>query len=155
MKDIRYRTIPPKDLERIRSLWEELIREAAIRSVDFRYVYEDRKFEDRASELRKKADSGKIRIEIAEIDGNDLPVAYCVATVSSEMAGEIDSILVDRNFRGRGIGSRLVAGALGWFDRERASPITIAVAEGNHEAFAFYEKFGFARRLVVMQRKER
>jgi GNAT superfamily N-acetyltransferase len=104
--------------------------------------------------LQKKAESGKIRIEIAEDGATGTPVAYCIATIAPDGSGEIESIVVTKRYRLKGIGSRLVQGALAWFGRENADPEIVMVAVGNENVSGFYEQYGFLPRRVMLQRKK-
>ena len=57
--------------------------------------------------------------------------------------GGITSISVDAPFRGRGIGSRLLAQALSFLEEFGAKEITLEVHADNKPAAALYRKFGF------------
>ncbi len=64
----------------------------------------------------------------------DQPVAFMLLT-----AQHMDALFVDPDFRGKGIGKRLVEHAL-----TLAPELTTDVNEQNHQAVAFYKKAGFA-----------
>jgi ribosomal protein S18 acetylase RimI-like enzyme len=93
-------------------------------------------------------------------------VGYCVSSVSggadsagcqsagshaAEQVGEIDSLFVLDEFRGRGIGTELVRRALVWLrGREPGKIIVVALAE-NVAATEFYKRFGLMLRAVVSE----
>ena len=78
-------------------------------------------------------------------------VGYCIATVDG-LSGEIDSLFVKAEHRGQGMGEKLVTFALKWLEDQNCEIITVSIAEGNENVLDFYRRFGFAERLVVMQR---
>ena len=152
MDTITYRLIPVEEIAIIRPLWEELNAEALARSRHFREFYGMRTFSGRQAALVAKAAAGEMRIGIAESGDPAETIGYCIATVSSDNTGEIDSILVRKDHRGIGIGSQLLADAIGWLETLHGYPVIVSVSEGNTEAENFYKKFGFARRMVVLQK---
>lgn len=151
MAGVLLRDIRPKEIDCIRPLWEELNEHHRQRSVHFADFYRQYAWEVRRSELLKKADGGSLFIIMAQ--GPSGPVAYCIASIGPDGAGEIDSMYVAGDFRGKGTGSRLVETALEWFDRNNAEPVTVAVAQGNEDAFPFYARFGLFPRKTVLQKK--
>jgi GNAT superfamily N-acetyltransferase len=118
----------------------------------FADFYQQYIWEMRRAELLKKTESGSLRIITAQ-DASGSPVAYCIASIGPDGAGEIDSMHVAGDFRGKGTGSRLVEAALEWFDRNNAGPVTVALAQGNEDAFPFYARFGLFPRKTVLQKK--
>ena len=93
-------------------------------------------------------------------------VGYCVSSISggadsagahtagpdyAGRVGEIDSLFVLDEFRGRGIGTELVRRALVWLrEREPGQIIVVALAE-NVAATEFYKRFGLMPRAVVSE----
>ncbi len=54
--------------------------------------------------------------------------------------GHVDSLFIDPDFRGRGIGREMLAHA-----RTLEGPLTVEVNEQNGQAVGFYEKMGFVQ----------
>jgi ribosomal protein S18 acetylase RimI-like enzyme len=83
------------------------------------------------------------------------PAGNCVSAATAEGVGEIESIFVAAEFRGQGIANELMRRALDWLDAQGVHTKIIAVAVGNERAYAFYERFGFFPRLVMLKQKDR
>ena len=135
-------------LDSIEQLWTELRRHHARVSTDFSAWFGERSFSSRKAELLAQA-SADMRIEFA-MTGNT-PIGYCVSTLSTDYTGEVDSLFVDPEYRGAGIGSRLMRSGVGWLEERGASPIIIVVVHGNDKALHWYAEMGFAPKTVKMQ----
>jgi ribosomal protein S18 acetylase RimI-like enzyme len=68
----------------------------------------------------KKVQGGKIRVDVAIDEVSDEKVSYCVSPVGISRVGEIESIYVEVNYRGRGIGDTLIRKGIGWIDAKCA-----------------------------------
>jgi ribosomal protein S18 acetylase RimI-like enzyme len=84
-----------------------------------------------------------LKVEVAYADGRDNPVAYCVTSLTADGTGEIDSLFVEQDYRGEGIGTALTQRALGWLDGRKVVSKIVCVAFGNDSALEFYKRFGF------------
>ena len=112
-----------------------------------------RTFADRREELLGKSREDALRVDLASCEEDSRDVGYCVTTIASRGAGEIDSIFVVEDLRGRGVGSRLMQRALEWLAERGVRETFISVAGGNQRATAFYAKFGFFPRATLLQQK--
>jgi GNAT superfamily N-acetyltransferase len=108
-------------------------------------------FEPRKQEILGKAAPGKTRIELVSIASEAVDIAYCVSTVSPGGRSEIDSMFVEERCQGRGIGSELVRHALAWMESVEASSKVVTIAYANEEVLAFYRRFGFHPRTILLQ----
>jgi RimJ/RimL family protein N-acetyltransferase len=64
-------------------------------------------------------------------------------------------MMVARDWRGRGIGTALVAAAIDWGREHRLHKLTLSVFPHNEAAIGLYRKFGFVeegRRVKQMRR---
>ena len=138
-------------LDQIRILWEALNSHHLELSINFKQYYQDMTFEKRKADLLKKAIAGKMRVDLAvdEVIGQN--VGYCVSSLNQEKIGEVESIFVDSNYRGSGMGDSLMKKALCWMDQEGAVAKIVEVASGNEEAFYFYAKYGFLPRKTMLK----
>lgn len=142
-------TIKPvgrNELPRIRPLWEKLNAHHLSRSSRFKDQFAKLSFETRMETLERR---DHFVAYVAEDGGED--AGYCIATVCGR-DGEISSLFVDSACRGKGLGEALMSRALQWLDEHGCETIRLSIAEGNEDVSAFYRKFGFAERFVVMQR---
>ena len=150
MQDMEWIVSGPEGLERIKPLWEKLNAHHLELSDHFKDHYRKQTFENRKKDLLEKASGGKFRVEIARIPSESRDAGYCVSSISAGGEGEIESILIDSDFRGKGIGETLMKNALEWMDNSGVKSKKVSVGAGNESAFGFYEKFGFRPRLTIL-----
>lgn len=150
MTEISYIEVDEAGLDQIEPLWTKLIEHIRARSVYFGKWFESRAFEQRKSELLRKASAGKLHIDLA-VDGGAY-VGYCVSSVCDRV-GEIDSIFVQKSHRSLGIGGEMMKRALSWMEREKAMKVNIAVSVGNEEALPFYQHYGFFPKHILLEPK--
>jgi len=65
----------------------------------------------------------------------------------------VDSLFVEKESRGRGIGTELMSRALRWLEERKASSKIISVVYANEEAAAFYSRFNFFPATVLLRQK--
>ena len=92
--------------------------------------------EERAALFARSA-AGSI---VAIADGR--PVGMIHVEVSRHGFGEL-GMLVDRGFRGRGVGSALLTAAADWARGQRLHKLSLEVFAHNTAAIALYRKAGF------------
>lgn len=147
-------TLTEGGLERIddiRDLWEQLNAHHQIISPHFKDDFAYYEFADRKAYLKSKASLAKLRFFILESGGK--AVGYCVASLRPDLHGEIESIYVHDEYRGRHLGDALMRAALRWMDDGGAVTKSVNVVFGNESAFPFYEKYGFyPRSSTLLQR---
>ena len=101
----------------------------------------------------KRFTTGLLRLILAFDREDGMYIGYLVCSLSDEKTGEIESVFVREQYRAAGVGSTLVASALAWLDEHGSVRNRVSVADGNEDAFAFYRKFNFYRRLTVLEQK--
>ncbi len=99
--------------------------------------------------IRKRVGDGNIVVWLL-IDG-DRDRGYCIASLTRDGKGWIDSIFVTEECRGLGFGGRLLQSAITWLDDNGARCKRLTVTPGNDEIIGFYERFGFRPRKIVME----
>lgn len=134
------------EIRGIKTLWENLNAHHLSRSTHFKDHFSKFTFEKRMEGLKKR---DHFTAYVAEDDGES--GGYCIATVDG-LIGEIDSLFVNEPYRGKGVGEKLMSLALEWLEWQECETIKVSIAEGNENVLGFYRRFGFAERLVVMQR---
>jgi len=145
-KTMNTKTITVDEINEIKTLWENLNAHHLSRSTYFKEHFSKFTFEKRLAGLKKR---DRLIAYIAEDNGEN--VGYCIATVDG-LDGEIDSLFVKQSHRSKGLGKELMSLALKWLEQQNCETIRVSVAEGNEDALDFYRRFGFAERLIVMQR---
>src|SRR5436190_22522928 len=104
-------------LDRVAPLWKQLRIHHAEVSPTWRENLLGSTFEYRKEELLEKSANGLLVIlAMAENE----PVAYCIASISGDRKGEIDSLFVRGDFRRRGVAKRLMAESMAWLESSRA-----------------------------------
>lgn len=108
-------------------------------------------FEKRKYDLLKKSLFGEMRVDLAVDEASGCVVGYCVSSLIGEKIGEIESIFVNVDYRGLGVGDSLIKNALSWMDKEGAAEKIVEVGDGNEQAFGFYARYGFLPRKTVLK----
>jgi GNAT superfamily N-acetyltransferase len=79
---------------------------------------------------------------VAALDGQPVGMASGVPTDEDGVV-ELISMYVTPSGRGRGVGDHLLHAVEQWAQRVGAKTLRLAVAEGNRNALALYERNGF------------
>jgi len=151
MATIIYRNGDEAMLDEIRELWEALNQHHSHVSENFKSHYENFPFESRKRTLLLKAKNGRLRIEMAVDQENMKNVGYCISRIEFSGDAEMESLYVEENYRGLGIGELLLSNAINWMDEMGAHTKTVSVAVGNEKAFGFYQRFGFYPRKTQLE----
>lgn len=78
-------------------------------------------------------------------------VGYCISSINKGLEGEIDSIFVAYEYRKLDLGDKLMRNALEWLDKNKVKTRTIGVIDGNEEVLRFYKKYGFYKRIMILE----
>jgi ribosomal protein S18 acetylase RimI-like enzyme len=135
-------------LDAVGPLWEKLNAQHAAQSPHFGEDYTARTYAWRKAGLLKK--DGNLRVELAQDADTGNVIGYCVSLVTVE-AGVIESIFIEADYRGQGIGDALMQHTLVWMDEHGVPMKRVVVAVGNEQAFGFYARYGFQPRHIVLQ----
>ncbi|MDK2941609.1 MAG: hypothetical protein PWP56_1122 [Acetobacterium sp.] len=146
---ITYRSGDESLLDDIQELWEALNWHHRDAAANFKSHYEAFTFEMRKKNLLQKAKNGQLRIEIAVDQKTAQNVGYCISRVEFSGDVEMESLYVQDDYRGLGLGETLLSNAIAWMDEMGAHTKTVAV--GNEKAFSFYERFGFYPRKTLLE----
>ncbi|HNT77468.1 MAG TPA: GNAT family N-acetyltransferase [Anaerolineae bacterium] len=149
---INYITGSTELLDAVGPLWEKLNAQHAAHSLHFAEDYAAHVYAGRKAYFLDKAQSGLLRVELAQDTATGQTVGYCVSLVTEE-AGAIESIFIEADYRRQGIGDAFMRHALDWMDGHNVSMKRVVVAVGNEQAFGFYERYGFRPRHIVLQQQ--
>ena len=138
-------------LDQVRAKWEELNHYHCDRSEHFKQHYLAMTWQKRKYTLLKKASGGAMYVDIAINSSSHYPVGYVIGSVNAEKTGEIESIYVDVEYRGIGIGDKLIKEALAWMDQNGAISKQVEVSVGNEVAWKFYGRYGFLPRKTLLK----
>lgn len=137
-------------LDAVGPLWEKLNAHHAERSPHFASEHLHMTYAARKAYFQTLAQSAELRVDLAQDSETGRYVGYCVSAVTAE-AGVIESIFIEADYRGQGIGDALMQRTLAWMDDRHAPIKRVVVAAGNEEAFGFYARYGFHPRRIVLQ----
>jgi len=142
--------VPKAKIACIRNLWEKLNRMHYEDSVYFEDHFESFTFEKRIESLMKIPE-GDLKITVVKEGPRFL--GYCVSTIKGDV-GEIESLYLEEELRGRGIGKELVESHKAWLKGRGCARIRVGVSFGHDSANAFYHAAGFFERLTYLELKE-
>ena len=128
-------------LDEIAPLWDQLNRYHARVSTYFADAYASNTFEERKKQLIDKARNGRLCVVLARDSETSEYIGYCVASITLDGIGEVDSLFVDNSYRGRDIGGKLTEMVLEWLKENQVSSQLILVAYGNERVMEFYRRF--------------
>ena len=150
--EVEYGVLDPEKIDLIRPLWEKLNAHHARISSYFSEDLRVRRFQDRKSQLLRE--SKKLHFLLVTVPSNGSAVAYCIASLTPAGEGEIDSMFVDEEYRGSGIGTKLMQRALAWLDDCGATSKSVVALFENAAALGFYAHFGFYPRNISLSQKK-
>lgn len=96
------------------------------------------------------------RLFVVRADCRIAGMANALITISTAQGGPVlllEDVIVDRQFRGIGIGRRLVEHICTWAKAEGMSRISLLVDRDNLSAQAFYRNLGFEESAMLVRRK--
>ena len=141
--------IPKEKINCIRNLWEKLNKIHYEDSTYFEDHYETFTFEERIKSILL-FDNDNLKISIVK-DGPRY-LGYCISSIAGSN-GEIDSIYLEDELQGRGIGKNLITNHVEWMKEKKCTRIRVAVSYGHESVKEFYHKLGFYERLVLFELK--
>ena len=105
-------------------------------------------FEDRVEEYKRNAKCGEYHIELLKEVETESIIGYCIA-YGKKTSGKIEVLFVNEEYRGKGLGEKLVRSSMEWFASKGIEEMELTVVYGN-EAASFYQKLGFYPRSIIM-----
>lgn len=141
-------------LDEVGPLWAQLNGHHAASSPHFEQAYQRKTFAERKQGLLEQAQGGDLHVELM-LDGVGTVVGYCVSTINSGRVGEIDSLFVLPEWRGKKLGHTLMESSLCWLRERGISRIRLSVAAGNEQVFGFYAKHGFFPAKTILEQHPR
>jgi ribosomal protein S18 acetylase RimI-like enzyme len=114
--------------------------------------------DDYASFLGSQLDEPQAVVLVAEHDGQVIGYAYAVIEGYDLMslrgpAALLHDLIVDPEYRGRGVGGLLLEAALSSLAPLGAPRVVLSTAEQNQGAQRLFERMGFRRTMVEMTRE--
>lgn len=148
---VNYNDITFNEVSIIKELWERNREYHEKISKDFGFLYSDIIFEDRISGF-KSFNKDNIKITIAIDDRDSKVIGYCISTYEHG-SGEIQTIHVLEECRGKGVGKRLINLHLSWLKHNNCNSIILSVDCNNVNTIEFYRTMGFFENIIEMRLK--
>jgi GNAT superfamily N-acetyltransferase len=104
--------------------------------------------------ILKRQDVG--RILLAESGGQIIGMINLLYTVSTALGGRVallEDMVVDRSFRGLGVGEKLLNAGLDQARADGCLRVTLLTDQDNEQAHSFYERNGFVRSPMIPFRR--
>jgi GNAT superfamily N-acetyltransferase len=146
--DITIRAAAPEEYGRAYGVIRETLQyHVAIVPERFRDSESPGPSRDVVADLVKTGTGAIFHAEQGHVIGAFLVVRLLVPGVSfltAETLATVDALGVTQEWRGRGVGRRLMEAAERWAAEHSAIRMILSVWEANHGARTFYEKLGYA-----------
>jgi len=112
---------------------------------------------DYASFLRSQLDDPETVIFVAEDNAKVIGYAWAEIEGPDYMAlrgpaGVLHDVIVDPEYRGRGVGRLLIEATLSYLNSQGAPRVVLSTAERNLPAQRLFERFGFRKTMIEMTR---
>lgn len=146
---IQLRTINRTEVPLLEPLYLELARHHNDASAHFKGNYPSVSVGDQIRECAEDVASGKSSVVVAE-QGGEI-VAFCKADIVG-VRGYLDELVVKPEYRGQGMGSKLMDWADSVFREHGVRQVELLVVVGNEDARRFYERRGFLPSVLEMKR---
>ncbi len=142
-------------IDLIKPLWEKLRDHHRELSPYFPERYVELTFSERKEDLLEKSENGILRIDTAYDETSKQFIGYCISSILDEKVGEVDSIYLDEEYRFSGIGDALIKRALNWMDQNSVETKRIIVAAGNENTLAFYSRYNFFPKHIILEQSNK
>ena len=97
------------------------------------------------------------KLFVLRIDGKVAGMANALITISTAEGGRVlllEDVIVGKEYRGGGLGRRLVEHVMAWAREQGMTRITLLADRDNRAALDFYRKLGFADSHMTVLRKQ-
>lgn len=113
---------------------------------------------DYAAFLNRQLADPDVAVLVADDSGDVIGYAYAAVEGYDYItlrgpAGVLHDVIVDRDYRGRGIGRLLLDAALAFFKSRGVPRVVLLTAEGNEAAQGLFVSRGFRRTMIEMTRE--
>ncbi|NLI73799.1 MAG: GNAT family N-acetyltransferase [Euryarchaeota archaeon] len=127
-------------LDSIKDMWSKLTMDASKHSTHFSSYFHNKRWDERKSELLRKASRGPFRVDLATFGKNKM--GFCISSII-DGAGEVESLFVEECSRGRRVGEALLNQSIDWMRENNARTMALFTVYGNDDVLKFYAKQDF------------
>lgn len=148
--DVKIRNAQPDDLDAMTTLLGELF------SIETDFIVDGRR-QHRGLSLMLGGCMKHRCVKVAEMQGRVVGMVSAqmiISTAEGGMAALVEDMVVDKRFRGLGIGRMLMAAIEAWSREHGACRLQLLADRENFQALDFYDKIGWRpTRLICLRRK--
>lgn len=137
------------EIEIIKDLWEKNRQYHENTSQYFKELYRSINFDQKMKAFNR---FNKETMKITVIKSNGKYAGYCLSTII-DGKGELKSLHVDEDYRGKGMGKKLVTKHIEWMKEKHCKAIGVTVSQENESTISFYKKLGLYPNTLYMQLK--
>ena len=151
---LKIRKARKKDLESILCLGDKLVQ--FHNNFDPYYtVYS--KYEDSREYYQEQLTKKDTLYVVAEVGGNIVGFASCyiisIPKTKAPKIGVLVANFVQKEFRGKGVGTKLYNFRMNWFKKQKVSFVEMNVDARNKKALKLWKKFGFEDYQIKLKKK--
>lgn len=99
-------------------------------------------------------------VEVVETNGK--VIGYLCGGISKKLSfgkkakyAELQSIFLEKKFRGKGLGSKLIKNFINWCKKKKVNYISLTVSVKNIITLTLYRKLGFKDEALILEKKLR
>jgi ribosomal protein S18 acetylase RimI-like enzyme len=137
-------------LDLVQPLWEKLNKQHENNSNYFTDKFRNLKFEVRKNKFIND-ETLDVKIDLIKDKEKAVYIGYCISTINKDLIAEIESLFIEKDYRKYGLGSKLMNRSLEWLNSNQVKIKIIGVAEGNENVLEFYKKYGFYKKVTILE----
>ena len=146
------------DLEDLHQLWIQLIEYHHDIGNIGGFIYKSDRYDDLRKHLEKEIQHNKFCVMVAKLDGQS--IGFAKANILSyptffedNVFCMIGQIFVQEEFRGKGIGSRLINTIEEWAKEKDINQVRLGLNYKNKRSFSFYEKLDYKPTSITLKKR--
>ncbi|MBT7616117.1 MAG: GNAT family N-acetyltransferase [Calditrichaeota bacterium] len=156
ISDVLFESCGGELLDEIEPLWMKLHSFHRQVSTHFSEHFPEINFEQRKKALFSNMTRGNIKLDVVRSAKSSNIIGYCLSSIRDSATGkmgEIESIYLEPDYRGLGIGGKFMRESLLWMDSLSVKRKVLGVGVGNEVTFRFYEKYNFFPRTTILEQR--
>lgn len=142
---IHYSDLNLNNIKQLESLWLENSHYHNEKTEFFKKSSDKAIFQKRVESWHRASD-----LKITIVREEQTIAGYCISSRTDKM-GYIESLYIRSNYRRQGIGKKLIAGHIKWFNKLNCKSVEVETVYGNDDAIEFYKSVGIFPKSILMR----